>query len=642
MRRIAACIASALFLGLLANVALAHGGTYTGPQGGGTPGPSAPVGGGTGPGQPNPNNPNPGGGGVTGGGVAGGSTPNPGGGGAPVRPGVGRGVGRGSARGGGVTGRGKPKSKTVRHLSWDWWWDLNEERFLNLKEKLADDGNASDNRDAIVGDPVDDDIAPVTRKIRRQKILPSLKFALKDPFFDARAAAVIALGKVGDAKQRELVDDIAALLQDSHKQVRESACLGLGLLGSPEAVPMLLEIAQDTPKARAMTGRSEILPRTRAFASVAVGLIGARTELDAAVIDVLLKLCSTKAANRDVQVGPAIALQLLGQKALAPQLLSVVQDPEQPRSVRAHVALALGKGDAKSTVNVHVANLDHKINHLQYSSAISLGLLVAPDDHATIRKLIRHAESARDRGTRNFCIMALGEIGGPKARGFLMTLAKTAKQEHDRSFGCLALGVTGYKHQEERREMGRVVLDLYRRSRSRQAKSPMAIALGLLAYQPAREVLRADLEGPGGPELKGHLCTALGLMNDRDSVPAIRELVKRKGDPDLRKRAAIALGLLHDRTAISLLKSVMESTGSKAILGAATVALGYVGDRDAVPTLVDFVERRQDHADLSRAFAVVALGFLGDKDDIPLLSRIHEHSNYLTQTEALGELLTIL
>ena len=59
--------------------------------------------------------------------------------------------------------------------------------------------------------------------------------------------------------------------------------------------------------------------------------------------------------------------------------------------------------------------------------------------------------------------------------------------------------------------------------------------------------------------------------------------------------------------------------------------------------VVDFVETpKKPHQDVTRAFATVALGFLGDKDDIPLLSYLQRNSNFLAQTAALAEMLTIL
>ncbi len=136
-------------------------------------------------------------------------------------------------------------------------------------------------------------------------------------------------------------------------------------------------------------------------------------------------------------------------------------------------------------------------------------------------------------------------------------------------------------------------------------------------------------------------------MNDQNSIPAIQALVKQRGDGVLRRRAAIALGLLRDPDAVRTLKEVIESNSrSKGILGAATVALGYIGDRRAVSVLTEMLAKDvsgvYNAKNVPRAFATVALGFLGDKDQIPILSRIQENSNYLAQTPALWELLSIL
>lgn len=646
MQSISRLVACAAFLALATSCVLAHGGTYTGPQGGGTPGPSAPLGTGATPGQPNPGNPNPGGmgGGVTPTGGPDGGNPTPGFG-APVRPGLG-GNPRGNGRGGrgGTTRNRKGQASAPRYTSWEWWWDLNEERFLNLKQKVRATENASRNKDLRLKDLIDD-AAPVTHRRIANDIIPTLKLGLKDPFYDARAAAVIALGKVGRMGD-ELIEDIVPLLTDADRRVRESACLGLGLLGDAKALPILLDVAKNTPAGKKLVGAGtgDVGARTRAFASVAIGLIGSQARLSDDVIDELLLLCTRRNNNRDVQMGPAIALQLLGRPDLAPALVDVVKDEQQHRSIRAQVALALGKSGATSTIPMHLENLTHKMSYLQYSSAISLGLLVSEDDHKVINKLVRHAESGKNRGTKNFCIMALAEIGGAKARAHLMRIAKKARAEHDRSFSCLALGVTGFKHKAERREMGRFVLDLYTKTKSDDQRAPLAIALGLLEYEPAREVLRPVLEGPGSQTLKGHVCTALGLINDDDSIPAVQELVRQKGDPDLRKRAAVALGLMQDSEAVKILEDVIrQSPKSKAILGAATVALGFIGDSRAVDTLIGFAENAdKNYQDTTRAFALVALGFLGDKSDHPMLSKVHENSNYLTQTEALAELLSIL
>src|SRR3970282_12866 len=92
-----------------------------------------------------------------------------------------------------------------------------------------------------------------------------------------RAGAVIALGKVGDKTDAEVLQNIKGLLADSDKIVQESACLALGLLGNKSAVPDLLEIAKNTPAGKKLAGQDgDVYTRMRCFASVAIGLIGHR------------------------------------------------------------------------------------------------------------------------------------------------------------------------------------------------------------------------------------------------------------------------------------------------------------------------------------------------------------------------------
>lgn len=631
-------------LALVAQVAVAHGGNYQGPQGGGTPGYVGPVGGGTlgpTPGQPTPGQP----GGTTPGPQPGGVTgPTGGGPPAPVRPG-GVPVARGTVgRGGTTPGRKKSKNATP-FQSWDWWWDLNEERFLLLKKKIRGEASSSDNKDLFLGEVIggSDDVAKVTLNQIRKEILPALKLALKDPYYDARAGGVIALGKIGDKSQAELVDDIRSLMGDKDKRVRESSCLALGILGNADAIPDLLELVKNTRKGKKICNRgtSDVLNRTRAFAAIAIGLIGHRDGLDSKVIETLLGLAKTKTKQKDVQLGPVLALQLVKTQEGIPEMLELFNDEQQDAYIRAHIGVAFGKVGAKQATGALLKGLSHKSTHIARSCAISLGLLTNKNEKQVVTKLIRSAKGSPDRGVKNFSLIALGEIGDAKGIAHLVQMVKKG-QTHDRTFAALALGINGFKTKSSAN--ADQIFSQYKKVKNANEKSALAIALGLLNFEDAKETFRNDLERTGDQGLKGHLSTALGLMNDSDAMPIIRNLVKQKGDPDLRKRAAIALGLLKDASAVETLERVIqESSASKAILGAATVALGFVGDRQAVPILVKMVENaKNSYQDVTRAFATVALGFLGDKDDIPILSRVQESSNYLAQTEALAEVLTIL
>lgn len=635
----------AVMFSIAANGAYAHGGQYTGPGGGGTPGYDGPAGGG-GTGGPGTGGPAGGGGGTTGGGggTTGGGGTGPVG---PVRPGGGApSGGAGGAGRGGTTG-GRRKSSAPSTTTWDWWWDLNEERFLNLKNAVRNSGAASDDQDEFLGDSSGgDDIAEVMLSQIRAEILPALMLAVKDSYYDTRAAAVIALGKVAKGDQADVIEAIQKTMKDEDKRVRESCCLGLGILGSKEVVPFLLKVAQnDTRTARDFFGRTEILPRTRAWASVAIGLIGYREKFSAQdeVVQELIRMARAKSRQRDLQIGPAIALQMIELEENVPAMVDMAKDEDLDNFVRAHVIVGLGKINATSAVPELVKLLGNKDTHVARSSAIALGLLTDPEDTKTVNALRRQAENGKEAGLRNFSIIALGEIGSPAGKASLVKILTRGKNKTFRTFAAISLGLMGFKHDEGKADSGKMIHDAYKKAKDELERGAYAVALALLDYEDAVDDLRPILEQGGKQKLKTHVATALGLLGDSESIPAIRKIVAQRADPDLRKAAAISLGLLRDRGAVDVLKKVIEESGSsKAILGAATVALGFVGDRQAVPILTDYVSNPAAHQDVTRAFAAVALGFLGDKDALPLLSFIHENSNYLSQTDALAELLSIL
>lgn len=615
---------------LMVSVAVAHGGTYTGPVGGGGLTHGGAVGGGT-TGVPNPGRPNPGGGGGVTGFPAptGGVTPTPGG--VPVRPGVG-GVPRPGGRGfGGVTRRrGKAKNP---FLNWTHWWDLNDDRYLLLKKKVRSLASASSNRDTFLDGLVDDEAVGVTQKVIRTDILPAITFALKDTYYDTRAAAAIALGKVAFKDDDDALRRISELFKDKSRQVREAACLGIGLLDHRRSFSTLKKIYEDKQK----------LLRTRCFALVGMGL-SLRNTFNLDQHFYLCNVVKDKSQVRDLRVAAATGLQVGSNTNGAPALNEVFLDVSDDPYVRAHVGVTLGKMKAAFASAGLSKTLESKDTHVSRTSAIALGMITYDRDKDIVNKLRRMAISGANRGTKNFSIISLGEIGSP--RGMNSLLERFIKgTEMDKSFAALAIGIYGFnknfKIAREKEYVSDLIHKEYIKVKSPSLKGSFAIALGLLNYSKSADDIRKDIEKVGSHVTQGHLSMALALMDDKASIPAIQELVKKRGDPDRRRLASMALGMLGDPEAVDLLQQVIkESSSSKSILAAATVSLGHIGDRSAVKTLVDIA--MLNSSDISRAFAVVALGYLGDKEDIPALSTIHYNSNYLATTEMLAELLTIL
>ncbi len=646
-------ISLALIMGVflaVASMAYAHGGNYTGPAGSGSPGGYAPNGGGTTePGRTGPagggtdsgNGTNPGGGlGSTGGDTGpGGAAPGPGGGGGA--PG-----GGGVPGAGGSTGGARKKSKSNVNLTWAAWWFFNDDRFLDLKARIRLERNETVNADLFTGSADQtEQIVSVNAKMIREKINPVLKYALKDTFYDTRAAALIALGKTGNP---DSLADLKTLMDDGNKFVRESSFLGMGILGNKEAIPLLIEVMEDSRRGRQFVGRKNgVLNRTRAFAALAIGLIGSRhadlsdTQAVSALLD---QMNGKEKAHRDTQIGPIVALGVMRSKQAVPALIKFFRDKSNNAVARSYVATSLGKIGDPAAVKVLLKGLRDKQSAVTQSCAIALGSLAKPSNADVIKGLQSMLKSSPDLGAKNFAIISMGEIGGSANLNELIRMAKRGNI-FMRTFSSMALAVYMDKNKSdpERANVCKRLHKYFKNEKNLDVRGANAIALGVMRYTEAGEDILNDLKRGGQAELRSHLCISLGLMDYDAAIAEVRETVTDKGSIELRRNASIALGLMGDKGALKVLEEEMSNSArSLAVHGAITQGLGFIGDVSAVPTLVKFVRDRNEYQDATRAFSTVALGLLGDKDDIPVLSRIAANNNYLQRTNAISEILSIL
>ncbi|MCA9320329.1 MAG: HEAT repeat domain-containing protein [Planctomycetes bacterium] len=641
-------LASGLGLMLVVvGLAWAHGGTYRGPGGIGSPGGIA---GPQGTGSPGPG-PGPAGtgtgsgGGDTGGGNNGGST-----GGGAVGPVRGGSPGGGAPGGAGLgSGGGSTKAKKVSNNSaatWDAWWFHNDDRFLNLKSRLRERAQDTDTGDLFMGNGGSDSVVRVTAKKIRDRVNPALEFALDDPHYDSRAAAVIALGKTG--YEANLGHILATLADDDHR-VRESACLALGILGNRAAVPVLIEIMQDSAlgQEKLGRGRQEIFIRTRSFAALALGLIGSRTDIsDTPAEAALLGMLKKRSTHRDLAVAPVIALGLMKAKDTVPALMQFAADEDQDAWTRAYAITTLAKLGDPAAKDLLLESLRDKQNAVVQSAAMGLGLLVSSDDHRAIRRLHSMIKSGRDLAAKNFAIISLGQIGGAANRNYLARLIDKGNSfEH--TFAAMALATyfsePANANDPEKIEICRQINREFKNTKNPDERGAYAIALGIMDYDDAGTDLRAALEQGGSAKLRSHLCLSLGLMRFEAAMTSIQETMKEKSDIGLRRSAAVALGLMGDQTAVAQLKSeIADSANSQAVHGAVVQGLGLIGDVSAVDTLADMVFDRVKNQGATRAYAAAALGLLGDKDEIGVLSRLSENSNYLLATDATREVYSIL
>ena len=623
--------------------------------------------------------PNPGGGRGSGdGGAPGGPTPNTSGpgvpaAGSPLTPGLpGIGTGQpGSGTGPARAGQTGPRGQAVEDdlTRWVYWWEFNKDPFINLKRAVRTGVTSTGSDTFYMGgerrDVSTETLAPSREQIRRD-LLPGLTRALAAS--DDReivTACMIALAKVGEEASQGVVTLIEPHLASHDQMVRETAGLALGISGLPDALPVLVELVQDSQAGRDATKRSRVDDRTRSFASYGLGLLAeasSNLDLKRTVLNALRPILETPADHdRNLKVAAIQGLRLLrpgqGGEDLRTEALDCLWRYYEAdlgvgeRLVQAHVpsaiaALATVDGGSRY-IDRLVADLaidgPRRSNEFAQSAATALGQMCTPEkQHAAARAALRaYATQGQDQQARYFALMALGQIGGLEGRDFL--LLRLAKgRTLDRPWAALALGVMQF---EVRAVPGsspdalvaRALHDVVRTEKSDEVLGAAAIALGLSHHLDAADDLRALLaKYRKRDEFAGYLCVALALMEDHASKEAIRDVLATSvRRPDLMKQAAVALGKLGDKEVAGELAGALAAPDRNlARLAAVSAALGAIGDRHSIQPLLAMLFD-PSLTDMSRAFAAVALGGIADRRIQPWNSPISCGLNYRAAVETL-------
>ena len=644
--------------------AAGHGGQYRGPSdtvppnlGGG--GDTTPPGNPGGPGTPGPGAP------TTTGGKAGPAT-----GGGPNIPGAGAGGGV-RATTGGARKRG---GNTEGFERWEFWWEHNKEPFLNLKARLGASAVVSESPGFYVGRgrkmaalsnnrPSPSDIKTV--------IVPELRKLLDETHPDVVDSAALAIPRMVQAEDaRDEIEILKATLGHKEKTARESATLGLGVLGSRDAVETLKNLMNDTPEGRKLTKQSvEVEDLIRAFAAASLGLVG-----DPGVIEDLKAVINDQQLNtkRDLKAMAILALGLMPEnhEAIVPFLQGLMTDRSMDRVVRAQAPIALGRlqGRLKGSEQSPAARaaitqclelfLDDKTDDdLNRSLAVCLGQIASIEDTSVIDALLDAIDKRSDDQTRHFAMMSLAQIGGrdgekgdPAAHSethaklygfFLNELAKPKRVTHQ-PYGALGLSVYARTHKEKTAEAGDKILETFKRTNNPSYKGAMAVALGLLNHKGAQEDLWLEFEESRDPPLRGYLAISLGLMRATGKAEQVRTLIQTKGlEPSFRLQLARCLGLMGDTEAVRTLVDYLQTAETLAESSSSAQALGLIGDRSAVTPLIDII-RNATKVELQRAFAAVALGIIAEKDELPWNYVFSVNSNYRAKVPALAEILDIL
>jgi HEAT repeat protein len=522
----------------------------------------------------------------------------------------------------------------VLPLRWSWvhWWEANRSLYLRPPwqgGKLQDAG-------------------PAGIQAIRAEASGALLAALGDPQIEPRAAAALALGRLGaPAGEGVLEQLIAHVRQDPSEQVRFRALLAVGLIGGEDSESFL--IGYDPPSLR-----------LRASAVIAMGFLRSPTdrtlaglrdmiskEVPAVRLAALWALSQHKAGidadtylrllrrdpspwmasyaelelgvRRDkfgdrllVQIvtdGPSIgelaAWQLLA--SVRKQKLSSTSVKTYLRWVDAHrrlfsmdpTARPLGEKPPDFRGIKAVWGIEDIYRaRLRSSAAIALagaGDPAAADRFtavATLRRLVNERPDDYNTAPKCFALVSLGQIGSPQGLEDLLRVASDTESQRPKPQVVLESPLRGFA----------------------------MIALGLYAR---------PYDSPQGVSNRPGYERAIAMLQGR--------LLDKGEKLEVRAACAVALGL-SARTANlrPLIMGYEELDGASPLLGGyALLGRAMLGDRNLIGPVRAALARKPDYDEttdlLARRAAVLSLGVVGTGEVIPELVRAWDEPFYVNR-----------
>jgi HEAT repeat protein len=514
-----------------------------------------------------------------------------------------------------------------------------------------------------------------------EQIVPALLTVLAESESpELRIGCLLALGRLGDLYDARTAESVhAALLaelSDGQSEVRAVAALSLGLMEDPSGLDLLVEVLGDTPAARELTGQ-EILPRTRAFASLGLAL-GTRDLSDAARLRygraLEQQLASLmRAGNSEAAASAVIAIglcpqpfapvspeaQLIG-PGLAQQienLQGLIYDRHLRPEVGAHIPQALARlaqalpdhPSAQRQREQVVSRLLEIIRRqgrarqlpdaLRDGALLAMGELAAmlddPQRIEAVQALERSIDSGNSMGPA-FALLSLGRLGAaadPDLRRQIEARLLDELTHAPRRRGAwaslgLGLGVKESEHRGVSGPLRTKWVQSLERAKSPDFVSALGIGMGLAGLSSEESRLLQKFDELSEEATRGYLAEALGLAGARKAHHHLGEsLSDALNQPVLLGRLAVALGLMGDRSVQARLLGALDETRSVPAQGYLTAAIGLVGDQAALPPLLEILGDTSNNVRL-RAFAAAALGRLADPDPQPWNAELARGLNY--------------
>lgn len=548
---------------------------------------------------------------------------------------------------------------------WEIWWRLNQDRFLSIKQRLdrATPDSGGNSRLTGAGQRV-----RTRRRVSAGEIeiglLPTLLEIITEEDENVLLdSALVAIARVTPESSLDTVQAaIATRLDHNDLNVQSAATLALGLLGAPDSGLLLRDILLANSAGRNATGGGEPPWLVRAFAALALGLVGdelARRTL----MDTVSRLPDSE---REIKTCAIVGLGLSGRSPdgahpdVVAFLVEQLDDPRLDAFIASHVPTALARLGARTVSDrlLEIVGDGRSDNLLRQSSVLALGELATPAETVLVRALIREVEHGKDVLTRHFALVALGQIAGRAdpardgdrggtsvdAIGALLAeeLAGKGKSREHQAWAALA---TALASQGQAGMPGRLLDRLrngYAEAADASVRGAFALSLGLVGDHDTAPAIFRDLGETADDSFRVPAALALGFLGFDEARPLLQTYCRdRTAAPTLRQDAAVALGLMGDAEIGALLVELLDGEDKSGVTMVLARALGTVGGREALGPLVSLA-LDDTRPVIARAFACVALGLVAERTDLPFNEPMRANLNYGATGDALYRVLSIL
>ena len=565
-----------------------------------------------------------------------------------------------------------PSSLDVASAGWQYWWEFNKDRYLDLRSRsvrLSSKGGVAGH---LTGRgrraPPSLFVRPEPDVIRGQVLPLLIRLLDGEKDRDLLDSSMLALARSSDEDVAQFViDAIVPYLAHDDRVVQCAAALSLGVLHSPRALPVLTAVARDTGKGRSLARETGPLNQSvRACAALGLGLVNQPDSVD--VLCTLVR--RTSDSDDDLKACAITALGLMDNASSSQALtflLELLADRRLDPPIKSHVPTAIGKlcnrlgvlDPAVDEALLQAFGSQDTDDRVRQSVAIALGLVgtIPSDDleqDRVLRALLEYCAQGRNDATREFCLIAVGEIGArdtatpehPRVHEALRALFVRQCVEptvaSDRAWAALGAAVYGQVQTEARPALAEGLFQAWLEEHDPSYKGAFALALGLLDEGERADELFADMTGQQDQELNGFTAIALGFMGYDPASETLRTLCHAKAIlATYRMRLATALALMADEGADASLIALLGEGHAVGVNAAAAKALGLIGGVQALTTL-QAMAANQHQLELARAFACVAVGMICEKTALPWNARLSADTNFRSLVPTLREVFDIL